>query len=327
MPRTFDRWTPRNDKDPNRFGLDYTDPQGAIDESATRAAGRIRNSLVDVIKEKTGINLAGGAQFTTWLSEHLNFSFADIRERWDDLKRTADDAKLSADNANLSIEKLKAKLSGGGFDEFDYADAPALPTSTYNIATDGPGNGTYGPNGIGYLVWKPSGALAKEVIYRRTDTTLGGDNGIVTVVWASKPKTVLVPKTRGYICGRMSNTANDTHVRASISDSDAKIEAVVDGDVTVLKRDGELLPAKANLTVSSGDVFEFYYGSDTVARKFWLRQNGVTVLEVVDDDDISAIGASYRSVGFGCQVENYLLVSQNPAPSLVGWTWALQEGA
>lgn len=72
MPRTFDRrFQPALDKDPNRFGTDYSDPFGAIGDAAALAGSDIRDNLVRIIKETTGIDLTGVVEFLDWLGESL----------------------------------------------------------------------------------------------------------------------------------------------------------------------------------------------------------------------------------------------------------------
>jgi hypothetical protein len=348
MPRAYDLRQMPIDRNPLQqltpdWGklpkLDPIDPAGVID------------LWVGYIKEVTGVDLTGIVEFMDWLSEQVGLVMAGfgtvwqelldgIAELWapigegidavvadvvaaiDGIFNTGKNAKLSADNANIGVQSLKALLAGGGADEFDYENANTLPTALYEISAGGPGAGNYGPNGNGYLVWKPSGSSLREVIYRRTDVTLAGDNQIITAVWAEKPYDTLTPKTYGFICGRMSLVSNNTHVRARISDNDARIEVVVSGTVTALG-------GSVDLDVNDGDVFELWLGHDDHPRRFWLKQNGVTVLTRDDGtaDGTGAVserGSGYRQPGFGARVDNYLLLFQNRAPSLAGWTWALQ---
>jgi len=350
MPRAFDQQQIAIDRNPllglaQDYGklpkLDPLDPAGVI------------GLWVGYIKDITGIDLSGVVEFMDWISEQVGIVMAGFGAVWqqlldgiaevfrpleegfnavvadvvaaiDGIFNTGKNAALAADNANISVEKLRAELAGGGFDEFDYSSANTLPSGIYELSSGGPGAGNYGPNGSGSLVWKPSGALTREIIYRRLGDTLGVDDGVITVVWSTKPNAALFPKTFGYICGRMSNTSNNTHVRAKISDNDCRIEAVVSGTATQIG-------STRSLTINNGDVFEFYFGHPDHPRRFWLRQNGVTVLTVNDGSAdgsgaISQRGSAYRSVGFGCIVEPFLLIFQNPAPSLAGWTWAPQSG-
>jgi hypothetical protein len=347
MPRAFDRaQTPFPDKDPTRSSLDWTDPQGAIADSSLQAAQTIRENLPRILKDLTGIDFTGVFEFMDWISEQVGLVMTGFGEVWQNLLdgiteiftplgenleaawndavaaingifSTARDASTAADQANISVQALKAALAGGGSDEFDYGNAATLPESTYSVSYSGAGAGTYGPNGSGLLVWKASGAGAREVLYRRTDKQLIEDNGVVTVVWAARPFDALFPQTYGYICGRMSNTATSTHIRAKIGNTEARIQAVVSGTVYNIG-------SAASITVKNGDVFELWYGDADEPYRILLKQNGVTVLDRTDTGEVSEIGESYRSIGFGAQVENYLLVTQNPAPSLAGWTWSLQ---
>lgn len=78
MPRAFDRLTPPVDKDPNRFGTDYNDPFGAITEGAAAAGEQIRNNLITIIRDLTGIDLTGPAEFVDWLSNEIGVALYDL---------------------------------------------------------------------------------------------------------------------------------------------------------------------------------------------------------------------------------------------------------
>ena len=341
------------DKDPNRFGTNYSDPFGAIDESAQLSGTVIRDNLVQTIKDKTGIDLTGPIEFIDWLGEQINLALADFGAAWQGLldgivnvwldttesigalvENVIDtfneafgivkDNVLTTANANITTYSSLATAAGGDFDEFDYSVAAALPGGTYAQLTAGGGAGTYGPNGTGHLVWKTAGFAWRSVVYRRSDVTLAQDDGVVTTVWLSKIKNPLVEDTYFYLCGRMANDGSNTYVRASIDNNQARIEVVVGGTVTQLG-------AAVNITPTAGDVFRFFYGATSHSRRFWLRQGSVTVMTREDGDaagvgSISLIGSGHRSIGFGTRVGQYVL-TQNPAPSLAGWTWAPQTTA
>jgi hypothetical protein len=354
MPRAFDRrFQPTMDKDPTRFGTDYTDPYGAINESASSAGLLIRNNLVVAIKQTTGIDLTGVFEFIDWLGEQIGLNLQAFAQAWqqlldgiintwldvtgtigaavDNVLDTLGEAfgvvksnVLTTANANIETQSATATAAGGDYDEFDYPSAATLPSASYAIFTNGPGGGSYGPNGNGHLVWKIAGFNFREVVYRRSDTTLSQDNGVVTSVWLTKIKNPLFADSFGYLCGRMANDGSQTYIRASIDNNQARIDAVVDGVATQIG-------STVNLTPSPGDVFKFYYGATSHSRRFWLKQGSVTILTVEDGaadgtGAISAKGSSHRSVGFGCKVGQYVL-TQNPAPSLAGWTWAPQTTA
>lgn len=349
MPRTFDRSPfPVADKDPNRSATDWTDPQGGIDEAARISGELVRQNITRIVKDLTGIDLTGAFEFIDWFGNEVGLAFHNFGAWWtglidgianvfgeitDTVGRTVEDAVasisrvlgvgqnagLSADHANIGVQSIKAQLAGGGFDEFDYASANILPSSAYDIYTNGPGGGHYGPNGSGYLVWKPSGAQWREVIYRRNDLTLGSDNGVVTVVWGAKPYDPLFSDSYGYICGRMGSSFG-THIRAVIDNNSARIQALSGGTVA------QIGPT-VSLTIKNGDVFEFWFGTASQPYRMWLVQNGTRVLDVEDTGAVSEIGAAYRRVGIGCYVSNYAVFYQNPAPALAGWTWAVQTVA
>jgi hypothetical protein len=351
MPRTIDRrQTPEADKNPNRFGTDYTDPQGAINEGATKSGDFIRNALAQAIKDTTGIDITGVYVFMDWLSEQVGVAMSNFGEMWQGLLdgivniwneattaigsvvedavlsiqkifHLGQNAALSADNANIGVQSIKAQLAGGGFDEFDYPSSNDLPSGTYNKLASGPGGGSYGPNGDGFLVWKPSGAQAREIIYRRSDVTLGSDNGVITVVWSAKPYDPAFSDAYGYICGRFGASTWE-HIRAVIDNNSARIQVYASGTLTQIG-------SSVTLTIKNGDVFEFWYGTAAHPRRFILKQNGTTVIDVADGDPdgtgaVSQIGTDYRKVGLGAYADNYLVFFQNPPPALAGWTWAVQ---
>lgn len=357
MPRTFDRTQPVSDKDPLRFGTDYLDPYGAIADGAAEFGGQVRDNLVRVIKDLTGIDLTGVLEFMDWIGEQINAGIGLLGELWNDLLsgvidvfnkagdiiattvenfvaavrgifRTGEDAALAADKANIGVQALKASQAGGGFDEFDYASANELPGGTYAITYSGAGAGHYGPNGSGFVVWKPSGSSVREVVYRRSDVTLGSDNGVVTVVWSTRPFDPVFADSYGYIDGRVADNGDNTRVRARIDNNTAIIQAIVNGTATQIG-------ATKTLTIRNGDVFELWYGATSHSRRFWLKQNGVIVHTVEDGaadgtGSVSSLGAGFRQVGFGCRVDQYIYpfrLGQNPGPSLAGWTWATQTTA
>jgi len=341
------------DKDPNRFGTNYSDPFGAIDESAQLSGTVIRDNLVQTILDKTGIDLTGIVEFMDWLSDQVGLVMSDFGAQWqalldgiinvwldttesigaavENVIDTFNEAfgitkgnVLTTANASITTYSSLATSAGGDFDEFDYTSAAELPSGTYAKITAGGGGGTYGPNGIGHLVWKTAGFSGRTVIYRRSDVTLAQDNGVVTSVWLTKIKNPLGADTYGYLCGRMANDGSNTYVRAAIDNNTARIEVVVAGTVTQLG-------AAVNITPTAGDVFRFFYGATSHSRRFWLRQGSVTVMTREDGDaagtgSISSLGSGHRSIGFGTAVAQYVL-TQNPGPSLAGWTWAPQTTA
>lgn len=336
------------DKDPNRFGVDYSDPLGAINDSAVEAGQWIRESLVRTIRDLTGIDLTGAFEFVDWLGDQLGMVLHGFGAVWQQLLdgivnawlnvtatvgATVDDVLdtfaeafgitqgnvLSTSNASIATQASIATAAGGDYDEFDYSEAATLPSATYTLIANGGGGGSYGPNGLGHMVWKVSGFSWREVVYRRSDVVLGQDDGVVTAVWMSTIKNPLFEDSYGYLCGRMAEDDSETYIRASIDNNQARIEAVVSGAVTQI---GPTI----NLTPSYGDVFKFYYGTTTYPRRFWLRQNSVTVLTVDDTEEVSALSSAHRGIGIGCYVGQYVL-TQNPAPSLAGWTWAPQTTA
>lgn len=354
MPRTFDRrFQPTNDKDPNRFGTNYSDPFGAIDESAQLSGTTIRDNLVAILKDKTGIDLTGAFEFIDWLGDQIGLGLADFGAQWqalldgiinvwldttesvgafvENVIDTFNEAfgvvkgnVLTTANASITTYSSLATAAGGDFDEFDYSVAAELPSATYAQITAGGGGGTYGPNGTGHLVWKTAGFNGRTVIYRRSDVTLAQDNGVVTAVLLTKIKNPLGADTYFYLCGRMANDGSNTYVRAAIDNNQARIEVVVAGVPTQLG-------AAVNITPTAGDVFRFFYGATSHSRRFWLRQGSVTIMTREDGTSagtgsISSLSSGHRSVGFGTAVGQYLL-TQNPAPSLAGWTWAPQTTA
>ena len=78
MPRTYDRLIPPVDKDPNRFGTDYANPLEAVSDAAAVAGEQIRDQLVRIIMDKTGIDLSGPIEFINWLSAQINVTLGDL---------------------------------------------------------------------------------------------------------------------------------------------------------------------------------------------------------------------------------------------------------
>ena len=78
MPRTYDRLIPPVDKDPNRFGTDYANPLEAVSDAAAVAGEQIRDQLVRIIMDKTGIDLRGPIEFINWLSAQINVTLGDL---------------------------------------------------------------------------------------------------------------------------------------------------------------------------------------------------------------------------------------------------------
>ena len=78
MPRAYDRLVPPTDKDPNRFGTDYSDPLSAVSDAAAVAGEQIRDQLVQIIMDKTGIDLTGPIEFIDWLSNQIGVNLQDL---------------------------------------------------------------------------------------------------------------------------------------------------------------------------------------------------------------------------------------------------------
>ncbi len=237
-------------------------------------------------------------------------------------------AQQSADNANIGVQILSAQLNAVGTvgsDEFDYVSANTLPSGSYALSSLGAGAGSYGPDGKGRLVWKPSGFLQRQKIYKRTDKPLETNNGAVTAVWSTKIKDPLFSDGHGYICGRMFDSNNDTRIQADIDNNTARIQVVNSGVVIQIG-------SSAAVDTSDGDVWEFWYGTLSNPYVFWLKQNGTLVrfggnTYVEDTGHISGfmLTSNYRMCGFGGQADNYAAVLQIAPPTLNGWTWRDQN--
>ena len=78
MPRAYDRLIPPVDKDPNRFGTDYANPLEAVSDAAAVAGEQIRDQLVQIIMDKTGIDLSGPIEFIDWLSAQINVTLGNL---------------------------------------------------------------------------------------------------------------------------------------------------------------------------------------------------------------------------------------------------------
>jgi hypothetical protein len=145
MPRTFDRRIPDVDKDPNRFGTDWSNPLGAIAATADEAGVQIRAGIIAAIKDATGIDLTGFVDFIDWLGAQINVNLNDLAanlagivapifETIDDILealRIATGIDLSSGDAfldwllgliGLDLRTLQSTLDGIGDSILDVAD-------------------------------------------------------------------------------------------------------------------------------------------------------------------------------------------------------------
>lgn len=259
-------------------------------------------------------------------SSNTNLSNSNVAESLAGIAGIGNNAQTAANTANIGVQIIAARLDAPGavgWDEFDYANANALPGDKYASSSSGPGSGQYGPNGNGKLVWKPSGAFAREILYKRTDQPLLTNNGVVTAVWSKRVADPIFSDGYGYLMGRVYNANNNTHARARIDNNTAVIQVVNSGTVTQIG-------ATADVQTQDGDVWEFYYGILTNAYIYWLKQNGTTVRfgsanYVEDTGHLTQLGDDYKMCGIGGRADNYLVIGQISPPELNGWTWRDQN--
>ncbi|OYN81783.1 DUF7257 domain-containing protein [Mycolicibacterium sphagni] len=305
---------------------------GAANQGLTYLAGYMHDRWVDLTTLFTKIqSLLDAIGQAFWETLDTGFGITDTFNAIKGLLGLGRGAQESADTANIGVQILKLQGNPGvtGYDEFDYPSAGTLPSAIYDLYAGGPGGGSYGPSGSGFLTWKSSGTSLRWNIYRHKASTLSTDYGSVTAVWArSVPSAMISNDGYGYLCGRFSNTSSATHVRARVSDTQVQIQAVVAGAVTNIG-------SPVSVTTKSGDTWEFRYGNKATANKYEFKviQNGTTVLTVNDSSHVSVLESSpgagdFRQCGFGGQASLWWPALSVPGqagpPLMAGWTWADQ---
>lgn len=234
-------------------------------------------------------------------------------------------AQSTANYANTQITiltsgSLASNVAGGVSLSEPFTGASA-DTCGANFAriSDGPGGGSFGPDGSGKGVWKKYGGLWRRHFDRHV-TPLATDYQAVFVVMANpveSPQVGVVygPDAYTYLIAR-SNTGMTSFVYCRIGYKSLEV-GCKNSDVWKAWKTIEMTPA------SIGDQFAFVVGTTANLREFIIRQNGVTRLAYTDTAGNSLVGSGFRSVGFASQAaERNVYTDQTRPAQLDSWSAA-----
>jgi hypothetical protein len=218
---------------------------------------------------------------------------------------TGKEAQTSAEVANIGVAAIKAELKGGASDEFNYTLAPSLPNPPWVSKYTGTATSTWGPDGNGVVVFKPSGVGWREVVYRRTDRPITAATGSVTVVLSKPPHDDLLVKSWAALCFQMG--ADGSHMRWQIFKARAQLQTVNSGGVATNVGASVTIPA-----VNAGDVFE----------ATWDATNATLMRNSIQAAKSAYANLPGQFVGFAAHCPIYAwLGGGNPAPQFAGVAW------
>ena len=186
---------------------------------------------------------------------------------------------------------LASDVSGGVavVAQFNEAAGTTLG-SGWTRVSDGPGGGTFGPNGSGQATWAKSGGLWRRHV-DINDTPLATDYQSVYVVLAAAVEgPYLGGDAYTYLIAR-SDTSGTEYVWARIGDNDLAIGKTASGTF-------DTPWATTTVTTRPGDQWQFIVGTDSDDREMIVKQNNVVKLTHTDVTS-SSYGASYLNCGIG----------------------------
>lgn len=186
---------------------------------------------------------------------------------------------------------LASDVSGGVavVAQFNEAAGTTLGTGWTRVS-DGPGAGTFGPNGSGQAVWNKSGGLWRRHV-DVNDTPLATDYQSVYVVLAAAVEgPYLGGDAYTYLIAR-SDTSGSEFVWARIGDNDLAIGKTASGTF-------DTPWATTTVTTRPGDQWQFIVGTDSDDREMIVKQNNVVKLTHTDVTS-SSYGASHLNCGIG----------------------------
>ncbi len=244
-------------------------------------------------------------------------------------------AQNSANYANKQITiltgaALASDVAGGVSvnDGFSGANAANLSSTSWtrvtsSTSTDGAGGGTFGPNGSGQAVWKKSGFLSRQDVYRFS-TALATDYQAVFAVVSTPPDSPLFEDAYLYLLGRM-NAAGTEFVYARIGNNDLAIGKVTPGSSRTTVPWGGVW-ASTSITTNPGDQFSLYLGGyDGTSNNplyFVVKQNGINRLSYTDTS--SAYGSSNLYCGVAAFAGNRFFNLTQTAPGAID-LWAAAD--
>lgn len=187
---------------------------------------------------------------------------------------------------------LASDVSGGIAINAGFSEASATTLTGFTrVRSDGPGAGTFGPDGAGNAVWKKSGGLWRRHLDLH-DTELATDYQIVTAVLAAPPQEAyLGQQAYTYLIARCDDVA-ENFVWLRIG----RAGVVIGKSTTADLWEASGAWASASVTTRAGDQWSLLAGTDTDDRQFLVKQNGVVRLDHTDTTS-SSMGADYRYVG------------------------------
>lgn len=261
----------------------------------------------DILLAVSGIEIFGQQVFAG-LSVWAN----DLRTRADQAYASAYAAQGAADYANAQLTgiMLISDVGGGvsltsGFDGDEDDNLGGSWTQEY----DGPGGGTFGLDGESHAVWDKSGGLARRC-FARHNSTLDTDYQRGRIVVTTVPQKIALGNKPGLYIVLRCNAACDTLTYARVSADEVAVGCLVSGTDTELET--------AAVTVSTGDTFDFYAGTDADDRQFILRRNGVDVIDHTDSGT-ATVGSGYRYPGLGARATSILFLSQADPGAVTAW--------
>ena len=192
-----------------------------------------------------------------------------------------------------SASALASDVSGGVAVVAQFNEAADTDLGTgWTRVSDGPGAGTFGPNGSGQAAWSKSGGLWRRHV-DINDTPMATDYQSVFVVMSAA---IEAPYLGGdaytYLIAR-SDTSGTEYVWARIGDNDLAIGKTVSSTFATPW-------ATTTITTRPGDQWQFIVGTDSDDRECIVKQNNVVKLTHTDVTS-SSYGASYLNCGLGSQ--------------------------
>lgn len=206
-------------------------------------------------------------------------------------------------------------------DLFNYGSSQSTDLgANWPLKYYGSGGGYIYANGF-QAVWKDESGFntsSREVIcgpYKNFSTDT--DNSVVSIVLGTIPEISLPTGAYNDIWARMGRNSNGTWngygVRARIGPAYVELARFngFDGGGAPIK--SVLASRPMLLPPVFGEKFSLICGADGDPRKFKVSRNGIDILNHKEVDSGSAIGSSYRGIGFGMYAAGALITQATPA--------------
>jgi hypothetical protein len=328
----FDRKIPDNDHDPNRNKLDWNDPMGAIADAAGETGEKIRNAIVEVIKQLFGIDLSGWDNFLVSLNDgkgidvpglitaftvlqelvaNLGQAITDafngiptavgglVSDVWnaiDGLLGIGHNAQQTADDGWTQIQALNAAVFGIGTSGLDQFDGSALtdPGPLYDERHWGGASNKYYRDGTGKMRFPTSGIFGNASVFARNDIHFVGGITTTAVYLGTK-----IPGTGSalLLLNRLNLAAGEGYCTLVTSSSIQAGYLVESSGVPGFHS----LGSSSSYTRADGEYWEFDVGEADGSNDFMMRvrRNG-TELHTYDDTAMTyPIDPAYVDIGVG----------------------------